>query len=183
MEAKKKYDISYDHLLAIQLAQKLTRGKHRQVPAPADPPMAASQEPATLTLPVLNFTDRDIYRDQTWRVLLDWSLEELESEWAFLSDERGLVIADSGQNETHLIEEAASQLAHALINLQRASAFDPTQAVLLKKGRFWHVGLLLQLNQELGAGVILGLVSECRPSLQRITQVYDLLTHHLADQI
>lgn len=124
-------DSSFDHQRAVRLAQNLAR-KRRLSPVKASgravlAPLSASTLEA---VPAINFGDHGVYRQEVWNQLLAWACRQSGADEAFVCDERGLLIAERG-DDGEAIEAISSALADALARLKPEGQHGPPPRIIL----------------------------------------------------
>lgn len=182
----KKFDSSYDRGQAVNLAAVLTGKKTRiDMPQPGQKatdhtvPTSQIQYPKT---PDVGFRDEGAYRDQIWKALLGWALETSSSQWGYVCDDSGLVIAESGQ-APDTGEVIPSIVVSALDKLKRCSAESELPKILaLKSGDLWITALIFRGDaaHPESEGLVIGLTGPNSPHPQTLEHVGQIFKEKIA---
>ncbi len=187
-----KYDSSYDREQATALAQKLHRRfrQSRGIPRMVveDEPMAArsisTTEPRPRpSAPSVSFDDRDVYREDVWRALLDWAIELSASRWACVSDQRGLIIAEQGDKGDLETEETASRIASAVHSLKHSTGEATVPSIVsLRASGGWITALSCPFENPSHekSHLIISLVGSASPVAELSEKIRDVFSEKIS---
>ena len=169
------YDSSYDRHQAVGLARQLHRRfqKSRGILLSAHGDESEMVQPVSPTepephprAPSVSFEDREVYREEVWKALLDWAMSLSTSRWAYVSDERGLIIAEKGDRGSLNTEETASRIANAVHSLRHSGGeIRVPRVVSLKTSGGWITALSCPFKDpsDEKSHLIIGLLGELPP--------------------
>ena len=187
------YDSSYDRRQATLLAQKMRKASlsiSKITPVSSEPaagevtPGQSDPTPARdlPQPPEIGFRDPGIYREQVWNALLDWARELCHTSWAYASDEKGLVIAERGEADPVNGERIVSSTVQVQENLRSCTEQRHQSKLFLALIDEWWL-TLLYCNEACQdeQGLIIGMVGEQRPDIDRLGTVHRIFSERLRD--
>lgn len=174
-----KFDSSYDRDKAKRFAASLRSRSHRtEIPKPAANFEQGVGLPSA-PVPQASFADADIYRQDVLNELLDWSLTTKGMARALLTDIRGLVVAERGEEGDWNTDRLAGQLAEGLEILARAREGGELPDFLVwNSGEWWIGATRLKLP---GEPLVLGLLSRYMIAPPVLSHMRELFTMRLQD--
>ena len=154
------------------------QNQHQPAEIPSPSPVEQKQSPNSM--PALNFGEKGKFRDQVWRDLLGWCQKELDLDWCFLTDERGLVIAEVNQPDQGLLETVASNIAGLAFSsiLRRGEKMEILSIVF---PNHWHGAMMLPASKEEQTRLVLGMVGKSNADLNQVKQAQELIKQALDD--
>ncbi len=150
-----KFDSSYDRSKARRLVADLQQRKS-QSKLKAGATGAAMALP-TGSMPSLDVNDPGIYRQDVINGLLDWLLSTEGMARVMLVDQRGLVVAERGDQGDWDMESLGCHMVEAMGLLSRAREGGACpELIIWQNGDWWLAAVELCLDPE---SLVLGLVS------------------------
>lgn len=151
-----KFDSSYDRNKARRLVADLQHRKSQSKLKAGNGARAAVALPVS-SMPAVDLNDPGIYRQDVMNGLLDWLLSTEGMARVMLVDQRGLIVAERGEQGDWDMESLACHMVEGMGLLARARAGGACLELLMwQSGDWWLAAVELALEPE---SLVLGLVS------------------------
>lgn len=171
-----KFDSSYDRSKARRLVADLQHRKSQSKLKAGGGAAAAVALPVS-AMPSVDVNDPGIYRQDVINGLLDWLLSTEGMARVMLVDQRGLVVAERGEQGDWEMEALACHMVEAMGLLSRVRAGGTCPDLLLwQNGDWWLAAVALGLEPE---PLVLGLVSTAALSPESMAFFRERLTERL----
>ncbi|MCA9620994.1 MAG: hypothetical protein KC731_18355 [Myxococcales bacterium] len=141
---------SYDLRQAADIAARLRHRERREEPAPepaprgytsfaAAPPARSGGEMAELGEDV-PWSD-EMAGSEGWGKILEWCVDAVAADCAFVVDDRGLVIASRGNLPNDVVDETGARHLMAFEHTDRMQPDHPSQSITVELGQGWLSGV------------------------------------------